>query len=82
MRKSTGTRSRLRELAWREQGPVEVALLWDPEADAAVVVVWNWSSGACLQMEVPADSASYAFTHPYAYAGAHGVPQADILQVA
>ena len=82
MRQDTDTRSRLLELARREQGPVEVALFWDRDTGGAVVVVWNWSSGACLQLQVEADRAGYAFTHPYAYAGAHGVPQDDILQVA
>jgi hypothetical protein len=82
MRQSMGTRSRLLELARREHGPVEVALFWDRDTGGAIVVVWNWSSGACLQVQVEADRAGYAFTHPYAYAGAHGVPRDDILQVA
>ncbi|MGY1727008.1 hypothetical protein ACI79J_08530 [Geodermatophilus sp. SYSU D01062] len=82
MRESTGQRRRVLELDKREQGPVEVTLLWDRETSGAVVVVWNWASGACLQLDVEADCAGYAFTHPYAYAGAHGVPQDDILQVA
>jgi hypothetical protein len=82
MRQSMGKRSGLLEMARREQGPVEVALFWDRGTGGAVVVVWNWSSGACLQLEVQAERAGYAFTHPYAYAGAHGVRQDDILQVA
>ncbi len=81
MRRSACRESRLLELARREQGAIEVRLLWDRGTGAAVVVVWNWNSGACLQLETEADRAGYAFTHPYAYAAARGVPQGDILQV-
>jgi hypothetical protein len=82
MPRSTGFRSGILELARREQGPVEVTLFWDRGTGGAVVVVWNWTSGACLRLEVQADRAVYAFTHPYAWAGAHGIPQSDILEVA
>jgi hypothetical protein len=47
-----------------------------------VVAVWNWNSGACLQVEADADRAGCAFRHPYAFAAAHGIPRDDILQVA
>ena len=75
-------RIELLEIARREQGPVEVALFWDPNASRATVVVWNWSSGACLQMQADSEQAKYAFTHPYAYAAAQGVPEREVLLAA
>ncbi|MGY1634102.1 hypothetical protein ACI784_20550 [Geodermatophilus sp. SYSU D01186] len=72
----------LLELARREQGAVEVALFWDQRTSNAVVVVWNWSSGVCLQLQADPDQAGYAFAHPYAFAAASGVPSGDILQAA
>ena len=70
---------RLVEVARREQGPVEVALFWNLDSSTATVVVWNWSSGTCLQMNAEPGRARYAFTHPYAYAAACGVPERDVL---
>jgi hypothetical protein len=72
----------LRELAHREQGTVEVTLFWERPTDGALVVVWNWNTGACLQLEAAAPCAGYAFAHPYAYAAAHGVPRGEILLAA
>jgi len=74
--------SRLLEMARREQGPTEVTLFWDRTSGGAVLVVWNWDSGACLQLNVEADRAGYAFAHPYAYAAALGVSASDILRAA
>ncbi len=74
--------ARIVELARREQGPVEVALFWDRAASMATVVVWNWSSGTCLQLNAEPARARYAFTHPYAYAAAHGVAEHDLLLAA
>ncbi len=48
----------------------------------AIVVVWNWSSGTCLQMNAERGQATYVLTHPYAYAAACGVPEHDVLRVA
>jgi hypothetical protein len=73
---------RLLELARREHGAVEVALFWDRDASMATVVVWNWSAGACLSFDVEATRARHAFTHPYAYAAARGVPDRDVLRAA
>jgi len=72
----------LLEIARREQGAVEVALYWDPHDAAATVVVWNWSSGACLRLEARADEAKYAFDHPYAFATAQGIARCDVLRAA
>ncbi len=76
---SAGTRRQLLEVARREQGPVEVDLYWDPDVAQATVVVWNWSSGACLRLEAGPEQAKYAYTHPYAYAATRGVPARDVL---
>ena len=78
----TNNGSGLLELARREQGAVEVALFWDQRTGEAVVVLWNWSSGVCLQLGAQPDQAGYAFAHPYAFAAASGVPSGDILQAA
>ncbi len=82
MPRSATARMPLREVAPREQGAVEVALFWDPIAATATVVVWNWSSGACLRLHAEPARAKYAYTHPYAYAAAQGVPRPDLLRAA
>ncbi len=69
----------LLEVTRREQGAVEIALLWDPDECLATVVVWNWSSESCLQLVAGPAEAKYAFMHPFAYAAAQGVPDRDIL---
>jgi hypothetical protein len=73
---------RSREVAQREQGQVEVALFWNPDTSVATVVVWNWSSGTCLQMNAEPGQAKYAFTHLYAYAAACGVPAHAVRRAA
>jgi hypothetical protein len=78
----TREESQLLEMARREQGAIEVTLLWDRGTGGAVVVVWNWNSGVCLQLDVEAERAGYAFRHPYAYAAASGVTSSDILDAA
>jgi hypothetical protein len=80
MRHRASDASPLVELARRVQGAVEVSLSWDRRTGAAVVVVWNWNSGACLQVDVEAERAGYAFAHPYAVAAERGVPAGEILQ--
>ena len=70
------------EVAQRQQGQVEVALFWNRDTSIATVVVWNWSSGTCLQLNAEASQAKYAFTHPYAYAAACGIPEHDVLRAA
>jgi len=82
MRHSTENGSRLLELARREQGAIEVSLFWDRATGAAVVVVWDWDSGVCLQLDVEAERAGYAFAHPYAFAAACGVPADEVRQAA
>ncbi len=73
---------RLLELARRQHASVEVALFWDRAASLALIVVWNWNSGTCLQLNADATEAKYAFAHPYAYAAAQGVSEQDLLRAA
>jgi hypothetical protein len=70
------------ELARREQGAIEVSLFWNSATSRVTVVLWDWISGACLQMNVEPDEANYAFMHPYGYAAQHGIPPQDIRQAA
>jgi hypothetical protein len=79
---STRDEPQLVEMARREHGGIEVTLFWDRGNGGAVVVVWNWNSGVCLQLDAGAQRAGYAFVHPYAYAAQCGVPAGDILQAA
>jgi hypothetical protein len=73
---------RLRELARRVTGGVEVALFWDEHAGTTTVSVWNWNSGVLLQFDTAPDRARYAFYHPYSSAAAHGVSNEDIRRLA
>jgi hypothetical protein len=70
------------ELARRVRGAVEVTLFWVPGAAKATVSVWNWASGACLQLDVEPSRARYAFDHPYAYAAELGIPERDVVRAA
>ncbi|MGY1809308.1 hypothetical protein ACI8AF_18235 [Blastococcus sp. SYSU D00669] len=82
MTHTDAARTVLLEIARREQGAVEVALYWDPNASTATVTVWNWGSGACLRLQATAGQAKHAFDHPYAYAAAQGVARRDVLRAA
>jgi hypothetical protein len=62
------------ELAYREGGGIEVALLWDPESDELVVTVVDGGSGDSFELSVESAYALDAFRHPYAYAARSGVP--------
>jgi hypothetical protein len=54
-----------RELARRQSGTDEIALLWHPEEDRVEVSVRDVTTGATLQ--IAPGNAMDAFTHPYAY---------------
>jgi hypothetical protein len=82
MASSDSRQVRVLEVAQREQGQVEVALFWNRDTSMAIVVVWNWSSGTCLQTNAVPAQAKYAFTHPYAYAASCGVPEDDVARAA
>jgi hypothetical protein len=78
---SRSRRVPLLELARRRHGAVEVTLSWDRNTSTATVVVWNWSTGACLALNADATEAQYAFAHPYAHAAALGVPDREVRLV-
>jgi hypothetical protein len=56
-----------RELARRQSGTDEIALLWHPEEDRVEVSVRDITTGATLHIEIAPANAMDAFTHPYAY---------------
>jgi hypothetical protein len=56
-----------RELARRQSGTDEIALLWNPEEDRVEVSVRDVTTGATLHIEIAPGNAMDAFTHPYAY---------------
>lgn len=64
----------VRELAYRENGGVAVALLWDRRTDELTVTVTDASSGGAFELTVDSRVALDAFRHPYAYASWRGVP--------
>ena len=65
----TGTR----ELDFRTNHGLEVALLWEPETDRVAVSVFDSRSGDDFMLEVDPAEALDAFHHPYAFAAARGV---------
>jgi hypothetical protein len=66
-----------RELAQRQNGGVEVLLLWHPEVDRVEVSVRDSRTGVEFQIDVAPADALEAYYHPYAYAAmlesSHGV---------
>ena len=56
-----------RELARRQSGTDEIALLWHPEEDRVEVCVRDVTTGATLHIEIAPGNAMDAFPHPYAY---------------
>jgi hypothetical protein len=67
------TREDVSELAHRESGGVEVALLWDSSTDRLTVRVVDAGSGDSFELPVESADALDAFRHPYAYAARSGV---------
>ena len=64
------SRSSLKELAYREQDGLEVALLWDPRSNDVCVDVIDQRDDSFLSIPVAGRFALEAFHHPYAYARA------------
>ena len=65
----TGTR----ELDFRSNDGLEVALLWQPETNRVSVSVFDSRSGDDFTVEVDSSEALDAFHHPYALAARSGV---------
>lgn len=65
--------SRTRELDFRSNDGLEVALLWEPETNRVTVSVFDGRSGDDFTLDVDPAKALDAFNHPYSFAGARGV---------
>jgi hypothetical protein len=57
-----------RELAYRKNDGIQVALLWQPSDNATSILVEDMRTGVALEFEVHGADALDAFNHPYAYA--------------
>jgi hypothetical protein len=57
-----------RELAYRANDGVGVALLWSPTDDRLSVVVEDMKADERFELEARRDNALDVFYHPYAYA--------------
>ncbi len=64
---------RTRELDFRSNDGLEVALLWQPETNRLAVSVFDAKTGDDFDVEVDPAEALDAFHHPYAYAATRGV---------
>lgn len=62
-----------RELDFRSNHGLEVALLWEPETNRVSVSVFDRRSGDDFTLEVDPAEALDAFHHPYAFAASRGV---------
>jgi hypothetical protein len=62
-----------KELAYRENDGVAVALLWHTTTQALTVSVVDFRNEDGFDLEVPAADALDAFNHPYAYAAFAGL---------
>ena len=64
---------RTRELDFRSNDGLEVALRWQPETNRISVAVFDAKTGDDFDFEVDPAEAMDAFNHPYAYAASRGV---------
>lgn len=58
----------IKELAYRENDGIEVALLWQPDADRLHVSVLDTRTGEAFQVDASAANALDVFYHPFAHA--------------
>jgi hypothetical protein len=58
---------RLRELAQRRSGGLEVTLLWDERSDRLTVTVHDARTGEFFELGAPPDQALDVFYHPFVY---------------
>jgi hypothetical protein len=64
---------RTRELDFRSNDGLEVALLWQPDTNRVSVRVFDGKSGDDFDLDVAPAEAMDAFHHPYAYAANRGL---------
>jgi hypothetical protein len=62
-----------RELDFRSNDGLEVALLWQPETNRLSVTVFDAKTGDDFDLDVEPEDAMDAFHHPYAYAASRGL---------
>ena len=65
--------TRTRELDFRSNDGLEVALLWEPAANRLKVSVRDTKGGDDFELDVTPSEAIDAFHHPYAYAASRGI---------
>jgi hypothetical protein len=65
--------SKRREIAYRANDGVEVALVWDPRTNELALTVSDVRTGDDFELTVGGAEALEAFAHPYAYAASGGV---------
>ena len=65
--------TRTRELDFRSNDGLEVALLWEPAANRLKVSVRDIKGGDDFELDVAPSEALDAFHHPYAYAATRGI---------
>jgi hypothetical protein len=56
-----------REIAFRANDGIEVALLWAPADDRVVVAVVDTKANDAFELSVEKHRALHAFIHPFAY---------------
>lgn len=64
----TSTRTRTRELAYRQNGGIHVTLLWRQDDDSLSVIVVDEAAGTILRLTAGRQNALNVFNHPFAYA--------------
>lgn len=62
-----------KELAYRRDGGIEVALFWNTETGSLIVSVADVASDEAFNLPVAPVQALDVFYHPYAYAASMGV---------
>jgi hypothetical protein len=62
------TQTRIRELAYRQNGGIHVTLLWQETEDSLFVLVLDESAGTIQRVAAKRQNALDVFNHPFAYA--------------
>jgi hypothetical protein len=70
-----------RELDFRANDGVEIALLWREDDERLIVEVVDTKAADGFRLEVAATEALDAFQHPYAYAAFHGVAYIEACEL-
>jgi hypothetical protein len=76
---STVAHGSLLELARRQNGGVEVALIWNRDTDELTVCVGDEKRNSYFELSPPRDQALDCFYHPYSYAAPAQLPEVGLL---